>query len=399
MNTFGFVTGGASLKSYEHVFKFDHGAYHENKFIYQNNVIVKQCAETLENYLFSDLFVVGSSAYFDEFQTQVMVPFFEQVLQQVILCGFAAVKISSRKERDSEEKTPIPLAANLDYIQVFLTFNSNKMTYKFTVLDIHSQKLRKDIKIVPFANFCDLANESMCHSPLTFIRDLFYTNRFRQQVQIQGEFNACNPGVYLQPGEDGDKKSILTYSTGRQDSIRNATISPLEALRSDNIFDDRARIREQERLLDNQAFHDKQVETMVNIYNRNTMTQDRVFVPPWYGNIFITPDKMKLVGTPAAPRVGYDFIPQSDFLASQIYIAFGIPEAILATSAGGKTKSHQTKISSVNVDVFEKTLDSYKRFFADLYREVYADMFGVPGKFKVAFSKTQLDIGDFVEDV
>lgn len=386
LSSFMLPNGSAAVK-----YKFNHLKYEENKYMFNNSVIIKQNYDILDKYIFNEFGSVNPSRVYKEYEDEYINAFLRKSLQQYILCGFCAYKINKVKLPVTKDEVGAPVICNLEYLDIELIFDPKKMTYVFEVHDYNTNRLRKDIHISCFASIENLANEYLIYSPLTFIQENFYVNRQRQYIQMQGEYNAANPVVYLEQEKEVDKKSVLQHSIGRSTMMDN-TISPLDALNRSDVFDDEPMKRRQDALIQDQDFHSSQIDYIIQQYDRNKMNSDRLFFPHWYNNMFKPPPGMKIAFPIQKPQVNYDYIQQMTYLASLIYIAFGIPESLFGVHHIGNASNIRTTskpISIVDISTFETTMEKYKCFYEKLYKEVYILVFGKEPKFKIKFAIPQ----------
>lgn len=375
--------------------------YKELCYFFDTNATIKHCVGLLDRFLLHGLALKGAKKHVNDYLTEYFLPFFRQMLRNIVILGWCPYHLKKVKDPMTEENILVPEVVPVSFMQCELEVNMKKIEYNFKFYEMDERVLKPKIKVFIFSDAELIANPSMIHSVLNGTLSDY---RFVQQIKrftIQSEYNRSNPTVYLMREKGSHNQSRTFDQTTGPDGGRNGPrevdfggngpVRPLAALGGGaRNFDQRDTPESVQlanasmNMADNIEFHQDEMRARALAHQRNYYNIGLDFAPQWHNNLFICPPDMVLAANPHIPESRVDQLTMERNLSSTIYQSFGIPESMMGYIGGSQqsTRGSTTRTAKVRNDVnimdlnsFESTIERYKMFFKDCFIVLYATMF------------------------
>lgn len=383
------------------VYSLDMIRYRELCHFFDTNATTKLCVGLLIRFILHDIKLRGSKKHVGEYLTQYFIPFFRQILRNIVILGWCPYQLKKVKDPVTEENILVPEVVPVSFMQCELEVNMKKIEYNFKFYELHERIAKPKIKVFIFSDTELIANPTMIHSVLNGTLSDY---RFVQQIKrftIQSEYNRSNPTIYLRR-ESGSHNQSRTFgqTTGpdgglngpRKVNAEGGSVRPLDAImggaaRNFDVRDTPESVQlanASMNMADNIEFHQNEMRARAIAHQQNYYNMGLDFAPQWHNNLFICPPDMVLAATPHIPESRVDQLTMERNLNSTIFQSFGIPESMLGFLGGGQqsTRGTTTRSAKVRNDVnimdlnsFESTIGMYKNFFKDCFIVLYASIF------------------------
>lgn len=375
--------------------------FRELSYFFDTNATIKQCVGLIDRFLLHEIELKGAKKHVNQYLVEYFIPFFRQVLRNIVILGWCPYQLKKVKDPVTEENILVPEVIPVSYMNCELEVNMKKVEYKFKFYELNERVLKSKVKVFIFSDTELIANPTMIHS---ILNGTLADYRFVQQIKrftIQSEYNRSNPTIYLRK-ESGSHGQARTFGQtngpdGGQNGPRRVDIGgsgpirPIDAIgggaRNFDVRDTPESVQlanASMNMADNIEFHQEEMRARALAHQRNYYNIGLDFAPQWHNNLFICPPDMVLAANPHIPESRVDQLTMERNLNSTIFQAFGIPESMLGNLGGSQqsTRGTTTRTAKVRSDVnimdlnsFESTIERYKNFLKDCFIVLYASIF------------------------
>jgi hypothetical protein len=383
------------------VHSLDFVKYNELSYFFDTNATIKHCYGLLDRFLFHGLKLKGAKDHLNNYFEQYFLPFFRQMLRNIIILGWCPYHFKKVKDPLTDETLIVPEVVPVSYMTSELEVDTRKLEYNFKFWELSERVKKPKIKVFMFSDQEMIANPSMIHS---ILNGTLADYRFVQQIKrftIQSEYNRSNPPIYLMRERGTHNQSRTFHQTtgpgGGNEGPRivddfdtGGSVKPFRNEGGARNFNDKETPESvilsnaSMNMADNIEFHQAEMKMRSSSHQRNYYNVGLDFAPQWHNNLFIVPPDMALAVPPHLPESRVDQLTMERHLSSTIYQSFGIPESMIGNIGSSQngtqgTTSRNAKVrNDVNImdlNSFESTIEKYKMFFKNCFAVLYSDIF------------------------
>jgi len=391
------------------IYRLDIELYRELSFFFDTNHSIQHCFNLLDRFLLFEIDVKGSTKALLKHVHDYFIPFFREVLRNIIILGWCPCTNKNVQLQGDTKKNLLPHVVPVEFITSEIHTNKETFDIDFHFFNLDQTKELHDIYVLSFRDARHFSNGNVVFSILSsLLNDL----RFCEQIKrfsIQAEYVRSNPSIYLRTLKGGKGDVVSAHMTGNLGGgVGQAPIQDFAQVQNNQDFNNISKSDILNNLRDastdiaaNLRFHAEQMSSTSHGENLNYYRLGLNGKPQFLNNLFVYPPGTELAANPQMPESRLDLLTIQRNLSSNVFLAFGIPESVFgfigaqvnnvtrgSTSRGNKIRKD---INIMDLNTFDASLKRYQSFLKDSFTHVYFSIFKTKlDKAKITFGHPPL---------